>query len=267
MLIDTHAHLASAQLRNEVPEIVHRAESAGVTRSIAIGTDLEDSAECLALADAHPEIHATVGIHPTSVTEIECDNWQESLREMAQHRRVAAIGEIGLDYFHPAPEGWSETDYRSRQAEFFTKQLNLAAELGLNAVIHQRDRGEECWRDIVDIVRPFHGRLRCVFHCFTAPWDSVAPLIEENGHRISFTGVVTFKSAATIQHCARDAARGAFMLETDAPYLAPVPFRGKRCEPAYVRDTAEFVASLREESLDTLARHTTAAANDFFRLS
>jgi TatD DNase family protein len=171
---------------------------------------------------------------------------------------------MGLDYFHPAPEGWTEEAYHARQAEVFSAQLELAAELGLNVVVHQRDKGDRCWPDILDLIGPFHGKLRAVFHCFTHNWEAAKPLIDQ-GHLISFTGITTFKSAVEMQQCATDATPGSFMVETDAPYLAPTPNRGKRCEPAYTADTAKFIADLRGMNLEQLAAETDATAESFFR--
>lgn len=263
-LTDSHCHLASRQFTDEIGEIVSRAKEHSIGRLVTIGTDLEDSARCVELADTHQPVYAAVGIHPCSVHEIEPSNWLDQIRKLTTRPKVVAIGEIGLDYFHPAPDGWTEEGYHARQAEFFTAQLELAVELGLNVVVHQRDRGERCWEDIQRLVAPFHGKLRAVFHCFTHSWDAAQPLVEQ-GHLISFTGITTFKSAKEMQACATDAAIGSFMLETDAPYLAPAPHRGKRCEPAFTSHTAEFIANLRGISLEQLAQETEQTAEAFFR--
>ncbi len=263
-ITDSHCHLCSGQFRGDVGEVVGRATEAGVARMVTIGTDLEDGPRCVELAREHPPVYAAVGVHPCSVTEIETDDWLAQIRELAGRPKVVAIGEIGLDYFHPAPEGWSEGDYHRRQAEFFTAQLGLAAELGLNVVVHQRDRGNRCWPDILRLIEPFHGKLRAVFHCFTHGWEAAHPLVEL-GHLISFTGIVTYKSAGQMQACAAAASSGSFMVETDAPYLAPVPHRGGRCEPAHSRDTAEFIAALRGTGAAELAAETEKTADSFFR--
>lgn len=233
---------------------------------VTIGTDLHDGPRCLEIADQHPGVFAAVGIHPCSVQEIVETDWLDRIRAMAAHPKVAAIGEIGLDYFHPAPEGLTEGDYHARQAHFFTSQLDLAVELDLNVVIHQRDKGDRCWADIQRLMEPYHGRLRAVFHCFTAPWEAALPMIEL-GHLVSFTGIATFKTATDIHDCATKATTGSFMLETDAPYLAPVPQRGKRCEPAHTRLTAEWIAGLRHTTLEALAAETSATATAFFRFA
>lgn len=260
MLIDSHCHLASPTLAEEIDDLVQRAVEAGVTRLVTIGTDLDDGATCLEFAEHYPEVYAAVGIHPTSVTEIEAEDWLEQIERMAAHPKVVAIGEIGLDYYHDPPEGWTFEAYQQRQKDFLRQQLELASRLGKNVVVHNRNS----WEDTVEAVLPYSDRLRAVFHCHTGSWESARPLIEAN-HLISFTGIATFKSAKEVREAATQAEKGHFMVETDAPYLSPAPHRGKRCEPAFVRHTAEAIADFRGESLEALAAHTTATGEAFFR--
>ncbi len=266
MLIDTHAHLDSRTLREELPAIIDRARAAGVTRIVAIGCDPDSSRECLKIAERFPEVWASVGVHPCYVTDVTVPDWLEQVRAMAGHPRCVALGEMGLDYYHLAPEGWTEPDYRARQKEFFQAQLDLAVKLKKNVIVHQRDRkGDACWRDIVGLVTPFHGKLRAVFHCWILPWADAVPMVAE-GHLISFTGIATYPKAPEVLACAAEAAEGSFMLETDSPYLAPAPHRGQRNEPAYTRHTAERIATARGVSLETLAAATTRTAETFFSL-
>jgi TatD DNase family protein len=152
--------------------------------------------------------------------------------------------------------------YRSAQADAFRAQLDLAAEFGLNVVIHQRD----AWDDTLEILKPYTGKVRGVFHCFGNRPDQAAEVIAM-GHLVSFTGIVTFKNAALVQETAAALPSDAFMVETDCPYLAPVPNRGKRCEPAYTRLVAEKIAELRGCPLEHVAQATTATAERFFRLN
>jgi len=264
MITDSHCHLASRNFSSDLDEVIDRAITGKVSRMVTISTDLEDSSKCIKIAKHHDCVSATVGIHPCSVTEIQNDNWIEKIKQMAQRESVAAVGEIGLDYFHPAPSGWTEKSYRNLQGEFFHSQLELAAELGLNVVIHHRDKGDECWEELQKIIAPFHGKVRAVFHCFSSSWESAKPLIEQ-GHLISFTGIVTFKNASDIQQCAKACPLNSFMIETDSPYLAPVPFRGKRCEPLHAMTTAQFIADLREISIESLSEKTNETADLFFR--
>jgi TatD DNase family protein len=266
MLTDTHAHLDSRQLRDELPALIARAAADGVTRLVAIGCDLESSRASLEIAERFPQVWATVGVHPCYVTQVTQPDWIAQLRELSRHPRCAALGETGLDYYHNPPEGWTLEDYRARQAEFFSAQLALAAETGKNVVVHQRDRkGLDCWRDIVRLVSPWQGKLRAVFHCWILPWAEAAPVIEQ-GHLISFTGIATYPKAPETHESAAAVPDGSFMLETDSPYIAPVPHRGQRNEPAYVRHTAEAVAKLRGVSLEHLAEVTNRSADDFFKL-
>ncbi len=265
MLTDTHAHLDSRQLRDELPAVIDRALAAGVTRIVAIGCDIPGSRACLEIAGRFPQVWATAGVHPCYVTEVTETDWLTQLEEMAGHPRCVALGEMGLDYYHNPPEGWNVEDYRTRQREFFQAQLELAANAGKNVVVHQRDRsGLDCWRDIVKLVSPFDGRLRAVFHCWILPWAEAAPMVGR-GHLISFTGIATYPKAPEVQESATAVPDGSFMLETDSPYIAPVPHRGQRNEPAYVRHTAERIAQWRGVSPGQLAAVTGRTADAFFK--
>jgi TatD DNase family protein len=184
------------------------------------------------------------------------------LRRLAQSPRVVALGEIGLDYHHLPDDHAKIAEVKRRQAEFFRAQLALAAELRLNAVIHQRDS----WEDTVAILREFTGRVHGVFHCFGGT-VAQAKEIFALGHLVSFTGIVTFKNARQVQATAQAVPADKFMVETDCPYLAPVPDRGKRCEPAHTRLVAEQIARLRGPSLEEIAERTTATARDFFHFT
>lgn len=264
MLTDTHAHLDSTRFTDDLEAVLARAEAAGVRRIVAVGCDIEGSRRGLELAERWPMVWATVGVHPTYVTEEPNADWLEQLAEMARHPRCVGIGETGLDFYHPEPEGSSWEEYTERQKEFFAGQLEIAAAAGKNVVVHQRDRsGTACWEEIKSMMEPWHGRLRAVFHCFLHPWAEAAPLVAR-GHRISFTGIATYKNAPVVAACAAEAPDGSFFLETDSPYLAPVPHRGKRNEPAFVRVTAEVIAEARGVSLEKLAASTEATAAAFF---
>jgi TatD DNase family protein len=209
------------------------------------------------------------------------------LRELAQSLRVAAIGETGLDYHHlpsatrvrermaevvsnalqAETEGEIEGGIRdgalkSKQASIFQQQLDLAIELKLNVVIHQRD----AWDDTLAILREYGRQVSGVFHCFGGTREQAEEVISL-GHLVSFTGIVTFKNGASVRETAAKLSLGEFMVETDCPYLAPEPHRGKRCEPAYTRLVAESIAQARGISVEEVARATTATAEEFFRLA
>jgi len=282
VLIDTHSHLDFPDFDADRPEIIQRAFDAGVTRLISIGTTLESSRAALALADAYPQVYATVGIHPSEAKK-ESNSAIEELAQLARNPKVVAIGECGLDYhrlpsqsstpfassasvtgtIHPGSEELllADADEKNCQAIFFQQQLDLAAQLRLNVVIHQRDS----WEDTITTLNPYTGRLQAVFHCFSGTLSQAQQLIDM-GHSVSFTGIVTFKNAKELHSCVQKIPAGSFFLETDCPYLSPEPHRGKRCEPAYTRWVAEKVASLRGQSLKEIARETTLAAEKFFRL-
>jgi TatD DNase family protein len=263
MLIDTHAHLDYTDYDPDRAEVIARATDAGVTEIISIGTRIDSSTRAVELAENFPNIWATVGIHPGEVEGtpyLAPDDAVERLRALAQSSRVVAVGEIGLDY-HRLPENPAEAEAnKARQADLFRRQLELTAELGLNAVIHQRDS----WDDTLKILADFTGRVRGVFHCFGGTLDQAREVVAL-GHLVSFTGIVTFKNARQVQATAQNIAFDQFMVETDCPYLAPAPDRGKRCEPAHTRRVAEQIAQLRGIPLEEIAARTTETAREFFR--
>jgi TatD DNase family protein len=261
MLIDTHAHLDYTDYDPDRAEVISRAAEAGVTEIISIGTRIESSTRALELANNFPNIWATVGIHPCEVGDAP-DDAVDELRRLAQSPRVVAVGEIGLDYHHLPEDPDAATANRKKQAEFFRAQLEMTAGLGLNAVIHQRDS----WDDTLAILREFTGRVRGVFHCFGGTGEQAREVIAL-GHLVSFTGIVTFKNARQVQATAQDVPFDAFMVETDCPYLAPAPDRGKRCEPAHTRRVAEQIATLRGVPLEEIAARTTKTARGFFRFN
>jgi TatD DNase family protein len=282
MLIDTHAHLDYPDFAEDFDDVLARATAAGVTRIITIGTSIKSSQNAVMLAETHANVFAAVGVHPTSADEAP-EEIIEPLRELARSPRVVAIGEAGLDYHHlpseallkPVPAYLAEMPlndpqeirgeildgaFRSRQAALFEQQLDLAVELGLNVVIHQR----EAWDDTLAILSAYTGRIRGVFHCFGNSIEQARQVIALN-HMVSFTGIVTFKNAPAVHECATHLPEEAFMVETDCPYLAPVPYRGKRCEPAHTRLVAEAIAVRRGQTLESLAAQTTRNAESFFR--
>jgi len=259
MFFDTHTHLGSQRFDDDLQAVLERARAAGVTRMVAPATDLENARKLLAIAEHEPDVRVAVGIHPCDADSVSGEGWIDELRELALHPKVCAIGEIGLDYFHAPPEGFTLEEWKTHQAQVLNAQLELAAEMKLNVILHNR----ESWEDLTALVLPFSGRLRGVFHCFTGGIEQARPLLER-GHLISFTGIVSFKNAGIIAETARVVPAEGYMLETDAPYLAPVPHRGKRCEPAHVVDTARAIATLRGETMEQVSTDTTRNALAFF---
>lgn len=257
-LVDTHAHLASSRLKDDLDEVVERSREANLSRIVSISCDLEDSATNLELAERFDMVSPTVGIHPLYVHEIESADWETELRELGQRPGVSAIAEIGLDYFHPPGDGSSEANWRALQKDVFEKQLQIAIDLELPVVIHQRESAE----DVTAVLRNF-PKARAVLHCFTGTMKQAEQALEL-GHLLSFTGIITFKNAVEVQEVAAQSPLDRIMVETDCPYLAPVPFRGKRCEPAYVAHTAAQLARLRGMDDAEIADATTKNADRFF---
>jgi TatD DNase family protein len=263
IFFDTHAHLDDPVFAADMPQLVERAEAAGIARIITIGTDFDSSAKAIEIAEKFPCVFAAVGWHPGQATDAP-DDVRGPLRDFARHPKVVAIGETGLDYLRfPAPDaGGSPADIeriKRKQAAIFRQQLEVAAETRLNCVIHQR----EALEDSLAILGEFASQVRGVFHCFVNDPATVHHVLALNSI-VSFTGIATFKNAATVRDSLAAVPADSFMLETDSPYLAPVPHRGKRCEPAYVRPLAEFVAAHRNCSLDQLSADTCATAAKFF---
>src|SRR5262249_23418105 len=283
MLIETHAHLDYSDFANDFDDVLRRANEAGVTRIITIGTSVESSRRAIDLAEKHPNVFAVIGVHPTYANEAE-DDVVAPLRELAKNPRVVGIGEIGLDYHRlPSVEVnkrkdvqvfnalQSETEeqieaniedgaYKAKQSDLFEQLLDLAVELRFNVVIHQRD----AWDNTLEILRNYGRQVSCVFHCFGGTLDQANEVLDL-GHLVSFTGIVTFKTGKQVREVAAKVPMDSFMVETDTPYLAPLPFRGKRGEPAYTRLLAEEIARPRRVPLEEIAGATTATAQEFFR--
>jgi TatD DNase family protein len=277
-LIDTHCHLDFPEFADDLDAVIKRAVAAQVDRIVTIGTTLDSSRAAIELANRYPNVFATVGLHPTSIEE-NTPEFIDELKKLAEHPKVVAIGECGLDFyrlpgddkpdivesaFGSITSSGIETELRNdslkaAQAAAFEQQLELAAQLGKPVVIHQRDS----WNETLDIVKQYS--VKAVFHCFTGGLPELNDVLAL-GHHVSFTGIATFKSATDVRAAAKAAAIEKLMVETDAPYLAPAPHRGKRCEPAFVRITAEAIAKERGMSTDDFARITSENAERFFGL-
>ena len=264
-MTDSHCHLASHRFpAQELPELVSRARDAGVRRLVTLSTTEEDIPQNVAIAEQFSEVYACVGIHPCDVHEAN-DDLESALRPHLSNPRVVAIGETGLDYYHPAPEGWTEEDYHGRQRDFLRRHFELAQESGLNVVIHTRDKaGTASLDDALAIYEEYRSDVLAVFHCFPGPFE-LAEKVLASGALVSFTGVATFKNAEACLDTARRVPTGSFMVETDSPYLAPVPHRGQRCEPAFTADTARRIAEARAMTLPELVRETEEVCERFFR--
>ena len=243
MLIDSHCHLNFPDLAQRLPEVLANMAEAGVDKAIAISVSRQSFEEVHAIAQNHSNIYATVGIHPD---DPEAEEFSlEELLEHAARPKVVAIGETGLDYH------WCKGDL-AWQHQRFALHIEAANRSGLPLVVHTRDAAADTMRLLRE-----HQAHAGVIHCFTEDVHT-AKLALDLGFYISFSGIVTFKNATAIQEAARYVPLDRLLVETDSPYLAPVPKRGKPNEPAYVRHTAAFVAQLRGDSLENIAQATTA---------
>lgn len=260
-LTDTHAHLLSSRFREDLDGVLRRAATNGIGRIVSISCDFEDSRDNLALAGERDGIFATAGIHPCYVHEPGPDGWREGIRALARDPAVVAIGEIGLDHYHPPEDGSELRDWRRLQEQVFEEMLQLALDLDRPAVIHSR----ECTSAALDVLDRFPGVV-AVLHCFGGTLAEAERALEA-GHYLSYTGVLTYPKAEEVRTTAAVAPLDRILVETDAPYLAPVPFRGKSSEPAMVRNTALRLAELRGLALDEIASITSDNAARFFRLA
>jgi len=259
---DTHAHLDYPEYTADFSAVLDRARTADITRIISIATDLESSRRALALAEQHEMIYAAVGWHPGNAHEAPADIRTE-LRALARHPKTVAIGECGLDYYRlPSSQGGTAAEdaaNKAKQAEIFQQQLEIAVETGLNCIIHQRSSFDDLFAQI----QPFASRTCGVFHCFGESVERLEKILSV-GWLVSYTGIVTFKNGQNIRDAVAATPLDKFMLETDCPYLAPIPYRGKRCEPAYVKEIAETIAQVKLISLETLSTATCSTAKKFF---
>jgi TatD DNase family protein len=266
-LIDTHTHLESFARRGQLAAVLDRAKAAGVGRMITIGTDADDWSLYRDIAAGHPgTVEYTVGMHPCSVDE----GWRERFRLIEDFfrgqssPRPVALGEIGLDRFHlPKDDPQAAERVSGWQRAAFAAGLALARTLECPVVVHSRGAFRECVGMIDESGVDWN---RVVFHCFTEGPAEMDELLRRGGLG-SFTGIITYKTAAPVREAALKQGLGRLMVETDAPYLTPMPHRGKPNEPAYVRHTAEFSAGMFGVTLDELAAVTTASAEKFFRLT
>lgn len=265
---DTHAHLDYPDFAGDFPQLLERARLAGISKIISIGTNLESSRRAIQLAEQHENVFAVAGWHPNDALEAP-DDIRPILRDLVKHPKVVAIGETGLDYYRlPSKSGGTTEDdarLKKKQAAVFQQQLEVAAESGLNCVIHQRDLAGEThsFEAILEQMRPFVGKVRGVFHCFAGTPEAMRRVLEVNSI-VSFTGILTFKNGQNVRETLAATPMGKFMFETDCPFLAPLPYRGKRNEPAYVKEISEVAAQVKNCSLEELSQATCSTAHEFF---
>jgi TatD DNase family protein len=257
-LIDSHAHIDFPQFAEDRDAMLERARAAGVSTIVAIGTGPgpEKLDAAIPYAEAHDWIYTTVGIHPHEAKEVTPAHL-ETLARLAQHPKVIAWGEIGLDYFY-------DHSPRDVQARVFRDQMELACAAKLPIIIHCRDAWEDCLNVLEEVWKP--TGLGGILHCFTSTLDDARRGIDM-GFMVSFTGNVTYPKAQAIRDVAKDLPLSNILIETDSPYLAPVPHRGKRNEPAYVAEVAKVLASVRNLQPQEIAETTAGNFRRFFNLS
>jgi len=250
-IVDSHCHINFKELAERLPDVLSNARLNDISHMLCVSVNLEDFPQVHDLAKQHDHIFASVGVHPCYKDVKEPSS--EQLVEIAKNKNIVAIGETGLDYFRV------EDENMDWQRERFVRHIAAGKQVNKPLIIHTRSAAEDTMRILKE-----EGADQCkgVMHCFAEDWE-VAQKALDLGFYISFSGIVTFKSATNVQEVAQKCPLDRILVETDAPYLAPVPLRGKMNEPAYVRHTAQFVADLRGISLEDLAEATT---NNFFDL-
>lgn len=263
-VIDSHCHLADPQFHSDLDAVIARALAAGVDRMICIGDMIEEGGKAVELAEKHEQIFCAIGVHPHHSSLVDKTDqrfsaqngdWLKQVAELVRSSgKVRAIGETGLDYHY-------DFSPRGVQLEVFRKQLLLARELSLPAVVHCRKAVEDVWK-LVDEIKP----QNLVIHCCTEKWSDVEKFVER-GYMLSFTGIATYSKSEEIRNAIKRCPLEQLMIETDAPFLAPVPYRGQRNEPAFVAEVAKCVSEIKEMSLKQIEDETEKNAVRFFGLS
>jgi len=254
MLIDSHAHIQGKEYAGEAAAVIERARAAGVDTIVAVGGagDMSSNSEAVQLANSFANVYATVGMHPHDAKDVGADELL-ALKNLAADPKVVAIGETGLDYYY----SHSPHDVQRR---VFGQFIQMARQTRLPIVVHERDAAA----DAVELLRSEGGaELRGVIHCFTGNYEAACAYLDL-GFYLSFTGIITFKNASALRDVVGKVPLERMLVETDSPYLTPVPHRGKRNEPAYVRFVAETIANVKGVALDEVARVTTANVKALF---
>jgi len=248
MLIDTHSHIYYDKYNHDFDDVIDRAANSGVEKIICIGTDLESSIQSLEISNKYKNIYCTIGYHPHE-SSLAKKNYLNKLEEISREDKVVAIGEIGLDYYYNN----SDPEIQKKR---FIEQIELANSLNLPVVIHNRDSDD----DLYDILKKHLPKG--VIHCFSSNLNYANKIIEL-GILLSFTGIITFKNS-TLDNVIKEIPLSKIMVETDSPYLTPIPFRGKRNEPSHVKLVAEKIAQIKNISLEEVAAQTTKNALNLF---
>jgi len=252
-VIDSHCHLTAPEFSADVDAVIARARAAGVSQMVVISDAMADLPLCRKLSESQKGIFWTAGVHPHHAKDVDLERDLPLIRQALEHPLCRGVGEIGLDYHYM-------NSPKDLQQRVFEAQLVLAKELNVPAVVHCREAVEDVWT-IVNHVRP----SKLVIHCCTERWEDVARFVDA-GYLLSFTGIVTYPKSDVIRETVKQCPLSSLMVETDAPFLAPVPHRGKRCEPAYVMEVAKKVSEIKNVDLTEADRVTTDTAVHFFGL-
>jgi len=254
VLIDSHAHLEMQEFKRDLEAVIQRAKESGVGYTFTVGTEKKDWERALEIANSHPSIYAILGVHPHNAKEID-DQTYPMLKEFCRNGKVKAYGEIGLDFFR-------NLSPRDIQLKRFREQIGLAKELGLPIVVHDREAHQET----LEILKSEKAEeCRGIIHCFSGDYD-MAKVCIDMGFYISIPGSITFKNAESFREIVKKIPLEFLLVETDAPFLTPVPFRGKRNEPSYVRYTAQKLAEIKNIPFEKVAKVTTENALRVYRL-
>lgn len=252
MLVDSHCHLNFPDFASDLDAVLGRAAENGIGTLLTINTRLSEAKDIQAIADRYPQVYCTVGVHPHDAADYAGDTLLSQLKELTQHPKVVGIGETGLDYYY-------NNSPRDAQISAFSDHIQASIDLSLPLVIHTRDADADT---IACLKEGGQGQVRGVFHCFSGSANLAAQALEL-GFYISLSGILTFKKAEELREIAKAAPLDRLLVETDAPFLAPIPHRGKRNEPAFTKNTAEVLADLKGLSYLEIE---TATTNNFFNL-
>lgn len=279
MLIDTHCHMNFRAYDDDREEVIQRSLDAGIGM-INVGTNFQTSLDAIQVAEKHNMSWASVGMHPFHLFPYPTDEQEEATqsvegfdvekyRELAKHEKVIAIGECGIDLYR-IPDGFTQQEVEEKQEAAFRQHLDLADELGLPVIVHCRDGHEQVFQILKEYTDAGKLKSKGVIHCFTGTKEEALKYLPL-GFLISFTGIITFPPRKNQTEILADVVRAIplnkIMAETDAPYLAPEPFRGKRCEPAHVKNVAEKIAEIKNQPFETVVEQTTKNAKELFRLT
>ena len=254
MLVDSHSHLEMPEFKKDLEQVIQRAMESGVEHIFTVGTEKKGWMRALEIAHSHPSVYAILGVHPHNAKEIDEETYS-TLRKLCRDEKVRAYGEIGLDFYR----NLSPRDVQLRR---FREQIGLAKEIGLPVVIHDR----QAHRETLEILKSEKaGECKGIIHCFSGDYEMAKDCIEM-GFYISVPGSITYKNAGGFQEVVKQIPLDSLLIETDAPFLAPVPFRGRRNEPSYVRYTAQKVAEIKKVPFEKVAEVTTENALRVYRL-